>query len=236
MAITVHQCFSNNGSGTTASTGAGTVTAGRAVLVFVCTSNTTVSNQSGGESLGAARTSYSNSGLSIYAYLIHASAGGSQNYQFGLAATDDWVAFALEVSGLHASAAYDSGKDGTTAYTEDLTTAPFVMLGTATGAVTIVNAESLVVAIFNADASGPCSVSSQTNSFILPTNGDQMDDTPNAGGHAALLYRIVSSSAGYTTDVTCSDGISWTSLTTAWKDAVAAGLTVVGRNVLDDDY
>lgn len=186
-----------------------TLTAGNAVLVSLLTY--VVPTQTAGDTLTQDASAISG-GDNLYLFSNLSVAGGSTTFTFTTAsgAMSMWV---TEVSGLATSAAFDQTANTTfsLAATRSTGTTP-----------TTIQADEFLLGIMHGDTSGSNTLSSVSNGFTVPTNGDRVGA---AGGNArgAIAYKIVAATGAYETTFTMTDPESAHALIGTYKAAAAFG-------------
>ncbi len=196
-----------------------TLTAGNGVVVSFISPNVGLSAlvglaQTAGDTLTLA-TSLDGSGLYTAQYVKQTVAGGSTTFTFAWTGATAINMFVTEVTNLAASPFDQSASSGFSIATTKTS-------GT-TG--TLSQADEFVVATFNLDGSGSTSLTSVSNGFTVPTNGDQMG-SGHLGGRALLAYKVVSTTAGVETTLTVSDTIAASAIIATYKSATTGSSSV----------
>lgn len=199
----------------TASSGTAAVTfdaaAGNKLVIVLCTDGTNTPTQTTGQTVTSRRT-FSSSGEVIRFYELDNVQEASQTFTFTFT-SQPWTMFVMEFSGMLSGTSYDSAAGADQAFNAGPIT---TITGPTSG--TIGQADEVLITAINADGSGPCSFTSTTNSFLVPSNGDRMS---SGSCPSLVLYRIVSSVATYQTSPTVSDTVAASASITGWKAATA---------------
>ncbi len=176
-----------------------TLTAGNAVILTLM-ADTSLGGLTGGGALtppGGTAFTFENA-VNPYSaqFAVFGVSAGSTTYTFNWTNNQNVRLFATEVSGLTASGFDQSAVASVTSATTHAT-------GT-TG--TLAQADEIAIAIFNADGSGSTTLTGVSNSFTIPTNGDQITGVGAAGPIGATAYLVTAATTGVTTTFTDTNG------------------------------
>ena len=199
-----------------------TLTAGNAVIVTLCADTSLAGLGSPTQSAGDTLAFTCDNSLNPYVaqYLNHAVAGGSTTFTFTWSNPQLVRLFVTEVSGLVTSSAFDkTAVDG--AGTTNATTHSSGTTATTT------QADEFALAAFNVDGSGTNTLSSLTNSFTVPTNGNQNDGAGPISPKCVIAYKVLSAAGTVETTATFSDNTSGNGMVGTYKAAAAGGGQVV---------
>jgi hypothetical protein len=179
-----------------------TLTAGNAAIVTLMINenktNVGTVNQTAGDTT-TSRCNIDNSGTYQEQRDVYSVAGGSTTFTFTWTTAATARIFVTEVSGL-TTTGFD--KTASTAQTTNTTHDS----GTTA---TLTQAAEFALASFHADGSGTTNFTSATNSYIVPTNGNQLGAGKNMRGLIAYLITAATTATNtvITTDNVIADGL-----------------------------
>lgn len=155
--------------------------------------------------------SIDDSGTYVAHYSKASVAGGSTTFTFTFT-SDTATLYISEASSIASSSAFD------VAATAVQVTATSRTTGTTA---TLAQADAIAFATWNGDGSGSRTFTSVSNSFTVPTNGDQLTSAPNL-----LAYKVLSSTSAVESTLQLVESSVLTGIVSVYKGAVATGPTL----------